>query len=357
VRCPLTRFVAPASTQLSSHDVIDAASTPSRRSLWIKNEPYPFDRPAATFEAAQARTRLKQGDGNADPALAPGDSDSDHHPPAPALALRGKAVATTLPRDAALIGSSDASQSAVSWASIFAGAVVAIATTLILVAIGSGLGFAAASPWPGSGPSGTTFAIGVGVWLIVTQWLSSALGGYITGRLRTKWTGIHTHEVMFRDTAHGLLAWAVATAVVAAVAMGATTSLAGATSSAAATAVDNATDTLLRSVHPGTDATSAAARAEITRLLNQGSDVKADDKSYLTNEVAAQTGLSPAEAQQRVDAAVTSIRESADKARKASSALSFFTALSMLIGAFIACVAAAYAGDLRDKHGDIVSRA
>lgn len=267
-------------------------------------------------------------------------------------------MATAFPRDpdAALIGSADAAQSAVSWAAVFAGAVIAIATTLILVAIGSGLGFAAASPWPGSGPSATTFAVGVGVWLIVTQWLSSALGGYITGRLRTKWTGLHTHEVTFRDTAHGLLAWAVATAIVGAVAWSATTSIASASSSAATTAVNDATDTLLRTPHATNDASSAAARAEVTRLLTRGSDLKADDKSYLTNEVAAQTGLSPAEAQQRVDAAATSIREAADKARKASSALSFFTALSMLIGAFIASVAAAYAGSLRDKHGDIVAR-
>src|SRR6202021_2174972 len=46
--------------------------------------------------------------------------------------------------------------------------------------------------------------------LIVVQWLSSALGGFVTGRLRTKWTGLHTHEVFFRDTAHGFLAWAAA---------------------------------------------------------------------------------------------------------------------------------------------------
>jgi hypothetical protein len=263
-------------------------------------------------------------------------------------------MATAPPRDAALIGAAEAAQSAVSWAAVFAGALVAISTTLIFVAIGSGLGFAAASPWPGSGPSGTTFAIGVGVWLIVTQWLSSALGGYITGRLRTKWTGIHTHEVLFRDTAHGLLAWAVATAIIGAVALSATSSVAGASMSAAAISVNDAADTLLRTAHPGTS--SAATREEIVRVLTRGSDLKADDKSYLANEVATQTGLSPAEAQQRVDAAVTSIREAADKARKASSALSFFTALSMLIGAFIASVAAAYAGGLRDKHADIVAR-
>ena len=256
-------------------------------------------------------------------------------------------MATSLNADQRPGWTEESVRSAVNWASIFAGAVVAIATTLILIAVGSGLGFAAASPWPGAGPSITSFAIGVGIWLIVTQWLSSALAGYITGRLRTKWTGIHTHEVLFRDTAHGLLAWAVATTVVGAVAFATTSSATGAASTAAATAVSNATDTALRADRPNAEA-SAAARAEIARLLTRGSELQADDKSYLASEVAAQTGVSKPEAEQRVDAAVASIHEAADKARKASSALGFFTALSMLIGAFIACCAAGYAGHLRD---------
>lgn len=266
-------------------------------------------------------------------------------------------MATTLNRDlgTASAGPIGASRSAVNWAPIFAGAVVAIATTMILLALGSGLGFAAASPWPGAGSTATSFAIGAGVWLIVTQWLSSFMGGYITGRLRTKWIGVHTHEVFFRDTAHGLLAWAVATAVVGAVALSATVSAAGAVTNAAATSVSRATDSLLRTTRPS-GGMSDAARAEITRLLGSGNDLQAGDRSYLASEVAAQTGIAPQEAQQRVDTAVASIRDAADKARKASSALGFFTALSMLIGAFIASVAAAYGGQLRDKDEDGIAR-
>jgi hypothetical protein len=227
---------------------------------------------------------------------------------------------------------------------------------MILLALGSGLGFAAASPWPGAAPAAETFAITAGVWLIVTQWLSSALGGYIAGRLRTKWTGIHTHEVTFRDTAHGLLAWAVASVIVAGVALSMTASTVGAASSAATTAASNATDTLMRSTRPGSGA-SPAARAEVLRLLGRGTALQSDDRGYLTSEVAAQTGVSQQEAQQRVDAAMTSIREAADKARKVSSALGFFTALSMLIGAFIASAAAAYAGQLRDERADLTNPA
>jgi len=266
-------------------------------------------------------------------------------------------MASTLNRDmsAAPSGAAESVRSAVNWGSALAGAAVALATTLVLVALGSGLGFAAASPWPGAGASGTTVAVGVGVWLIVTQWLSSFMGGYIAGRMRTKWTGIHTHEVMFRDTAHGLLAWAVASGIVAAVALSATAGGASAASNAAAASVNYATDTMLRSTRPNPDA-SGAVRAGMVRLLSRGKDLQADDKTYLANEVAAQTGVSPQEAQQRVDTAITSIREAADKARKASSALGFFTALSMIIGAFIACAAAAYGGQLRDEHADLVER-
>ena len=93
---------------------------------------------------------------------------------------------------------------------------MAAAASLILLALGSGLGFASISPWPGHGVSETTFNVTAAIWLIVTQWISAAFGGYIAGRLRTRWNGTHTHEIFFRDTAHGLITWAVATVLIAA---------------------------------------------------------------------------------------------------------------------------------------------
>src|SRR5581483_9048514 len=93
--------------------------------------------------------------------------------------------------------------SAVSWAAIIAGAVVAAAISLLLVALGTGLGFASVSPWSNEGASATTFSVMTAAWLVIVQWFASGLGGYLTGRLRTKWVGTHDHEVFFRDTAHG----------------------------------------------------------------------------------------------------------------------------------------------------------
>jgi hypothetical protein len=111
--------------------------------------------------------------------------------------------------------------SALSWSAVAGGTVAAIALTITLVALGSAFGLGSVSPWPGVGAKPTTFTIGAGVWLIVTQWLSAALGGYLAGRLRVRWHGLHTDEVLFRDTAHGLLTWATATVIMAIVAVAA----------------------------------------------------------------------------------------------------------------------------------------
>src|ERR1039457_1755301 len=95
---------------------------------------------------------------------------------------------------------------AVSWAAVVAGAIATAALTLVLLAFGAGMGFSAVSPWGNSGVWASTFQIATGLYLIVVAMLASTIGGYIAGRLRTKWVGVHAHEVFFRDTAHGFLA-------------------------------------------------------------------------------------------------------------------------------------------------------
>jgi hypothetical protein len=102
-------------------------------------------------------------------------------------------------------------QSAVSWAAVFAGAVAALALSFVLLGLAAGFGMRLASPWPGGHAGLADFNPILGAWMVMVQVLSSALGGYLAGRLRTKWLNVHTHEVHFRDTAHGFLVWAVAT--------------------------------------------------------------------------------------------------------------------------------------------------
>ena len=274
--------------------------------------------------------------------------------------------------DPAVIG-----RSAVSWPAIIAGAVVAVAISLVLLAIGSGFGLAVASPWSGAGATALTLSVGAAIWLIVIQWVSSAAGGYLTGRLRTRWHGVHTHEVFFRDTAHGFLAWSLATLVTAAVlssaavmsaAAGAHAMHAGAAMSGERAAPTDGVppalaydvDSLFRGAHPADAASAADARAQAAHILETGvknAAVPAQDAAYLGQLVVAQTGLAPAEAQQRVaavinreQAAVVQAKQAADKARETLATLSILTALSMLIGALIASLAAALGGQLRDEH-------
>jgi hypothetical protein len=268
-------------------------------------------------------------------------------------------------------------KSTVSWPAIIAGAFVAISASLILLSLGSGLGFASISPWADHGVSATTFAVTTAIWLIVTQWISAGLGGYIAGRLRTRWHGTHTHEVFFRDTAHGLVTWAVATVVVAALvggsvrammaggahALSAVASAGGqvGVSSPGSAMAPYGVDKLLRSsktTDSGQDASDRKVEAQhiMAHALATGSLPEAD-REYLAGVIATAAGISVADAQTRVDEwlaksveAEANAKVEVDAARKAAAEASIYTALALLIGAFIASVSAALGGRLRDEH-------
>ena len=290
------------------------------------------------------------------------------------------------------------SVSGVSWPAIAAGAVASAALALLLIAFGAGLGLSAISPWSDSGVSSTTFSVGTGIYLIIVAVMSSAIGGYLTGRLRTKWVGIHSNEVFFRDSAHGFLAWAFAT-LISATALASTTAylangaVAGITAGSAqavrsinpsqiyvdklfrpapaaataqtpaaapaATNNDQATAPApAETPNPqpaeasGNQSNSAQARAEILRLwtadFRNGDDLSADDRAYVAQVVAAQTGMNEADAQKRVDQVVTEAKAAADKARRGASHLSFWLTAALLFGAFAASLAAVEGGALRD---------
>jgi hypothetical protein len=272
----------------------------------------------------------------------------------------------------------ESSHSAVSWGAVIAGGSVSVAISFVLVTLGAGLGLAAISPFANAGASATGFGISTAIGLIVVQWLASASGGFITGRLRTKWVGVHTHEVFFRDTAHGLLTWTLATLVTIMLVVSAassvigggaraTAAIGGSLDQAASPAISQAmtgtraydVDRLFRSDRPDPTANAQNANAQATRILAEGlvnGDVPAADRSYLAQIITLRTGISQADAEQRVDSVIArekavevKARQAADTARKAASELAIFTALSMLIGAFIACVAAAYGGNVRDE--------
>lgn len=295
----------------------------------------------------------------------------DHHPSRTDLALIMMMRSQMAP-DESLVVSNETSLSAVNWTAIFAGAAAAISLSIVLTSLGTGLGLTSVSAWPNVGASATTFTITTGIGLIVIQWLSSALGGFITGRLRIKWAGLHTHEVFFRDTAHGFLAWAVATiigtiflaatasSIVSGGIRAASTVAGGAAQTATSSVSGYAVDSLFRSDRIDTSTGTQDLTAQATRILANGvknGDVPPADRTYLAQLVAAKTGLSQSDAQKRVDDTIAGVkdaeikaRQAADAARKATATFAIFMALSLLIGAFVAMAAAAYGGNVRDEY-------
>ena len=272
-------------------------------------------------------------------------------------------------------------QSAVSWGAIAAGAVGAAALALLLIAFGAGLGLSAVSPWSNSGVSVSTFKTGTGIYLVIVAVMSSAVGGYLAARLRSKWVGAHAHEVFFRDTAHGFIAWAFATLLSAS----ALSSVAGYLANGTAAGVAGTASSANRSVNPAdiyvdklfrpaTTAQPASApssppgaannlatpnganlnqsRAEVLRLwtasFQDNQDLGTADKTYVAQVVAARTGMSQADAEKRVNDVITEAKTAADNARKGAAKLSFWLTAAMLFGAFAASLAAVEGGSLRD---------
>ncbi len=252
----------------------------------------------------------------------------------------------------------------VSWPAVTAGAIVSCALTLVLLAFGVGLGLSVVSPWAGAGVSATTFKIGTGLYLIVIAMLSSSIGGYLAGRLRTRWLGVHSDEVYFRDTAHGFVAWALATVLGAVLLASPAGSLisgtaSGVTQGAAMASrrgpMDGYVDTLLRSDNPASQPAAGngnEARGELLRLFTasfrNGGELKPADRDYVAKVVAARTGLSQPDAQKRVNDVVTQAKSDLDATRKATAQLAFWLTASLLVGAFCASLAATEGGGLRD---------
>jgi hypothetical protein len=299
--------------------------------------------------------------------------------------------------------SSDTTASGVSWASIFAGAAVAASLSLILLILGVGFGFPAISPWFHSGAS-TTTAIGLAsiLWLTFSQIAASGLGGYLAGRLRIKWVTVHTDEVYFRDTAHGFLAWAIATLATAALLGAVVANVVSIGVSASTTSSSNAlglagvgeapanhpasqllpssafgntstndsvldyrVDSLFRSNQLTTDTTGdySAAWLGVSRIFAHGlraNSLPPEDRQYAAQIIAQWTGLSPADAEKRVsdvfNKAHTAMmnteqnaKQIANDARKAAAYSALWMFVALLSGAFVASLAATFGGRQRDR--------
>jgi hypothetical protein len=287
--------------------------------------------------------------------------------------------------------------SAVSWGAIGAGATATAALALILLMLGTGLGLSSVSPWAYNGVSATTFGVSTILWLTFTQLVASGMGGYLAGRLRTKWVAVHTDEVYFRDTAHGFLAWAVASLMTAALLTSVIGSIvsggiqAGGIAAAAAGGSEMAksnsdggpmgyfVDSLFRKdinlavteslparngsmLGDPQEPTAAESASEVTRIfMNTISTgpLPEEDIRYVGQMVTQRTGLTQLDAEKRVIDTYTRVqtklrdaetvaRNAADKGRKASAYAALWLFISLLIGAFVASFAATYGGQQRD---------
>ena len=272
--------------------------------------------------------------------------------------------------------------SSVSWASIFAGATIAAAMTLLLLILGFGLGFSVISPWEGEGLSMETIGVSTIVWLTITQILASGLGGYVAGRLRTRWVDIHVDESYFRDTAHGLISWAVATLIVATLvvsSVGAAITGTAKTGAAITTGAASATPVISNAISESSDYVSNALlrtetgqqmveradddiRNELSTIVVQSlqdGELNENDKQYVVSIVANYTNLNQQQAEQRVNEVIDralakaseaeqAARETMEEALSAATFASLWLFIALLIGAFMGSLMATIGGRQRD---------
>ena len=188
------------------------------------------------------------------------------------METRTASITTDYSRDTSFAATPNA-PGAVSWGAIFAGAAAAAALTLILLLLGTGLGMSAVSPWSQEGISAVTWGVTTIVWVTLTAFIASGIGGYIAGRLRTRWVATHSDEVHFRDTAHGFLAWAVATLVTATLLTSVSSMIATGAAQTGAAVVDKAVT--------GTAAAALAGGGATAAGVATNGDAKVDANSSL----------------------------------------------------------------------------
>ena len=265
-------------------------------------------------------------------------------------------------------------KSYVDWPAIFAGILLASAISVVFISFGSAIGLNFLD-FDGEGASPIWIAIAAASWFLWVQISSFMAGGYLTGRLRHRHFDATEHESDVRDGAHGLLVWAGAAVlgtIIALGGIGAAVSTAGNVIGTATNAASNAADvnvdpnayfidTLFRSNQPAAGADISAVRDEAGRIFTQAAlgdgTIAADDKTYLANVVAANTGLTPEEASARVDQVAASVEDARQKAIEAARIArntgiigAFLIATSLLISAIGAYWAAQKGGNHRDDE-------
>jgi hypothetical protein len=244
------------------------------------------------------------------------------------------------------------------WTPILAGAIVASALSFVLLSFGSAIGLSVASPSSTWRDTSSILAVLGGLWLLLTALASFGLGGYLAGRLRAPRSIATLDEVEFRDGIHGLLVWGLAIMIGALLAVAAARMVPGRadlTSPTASTAeplLAFELDRLFRSDRRPTDSASDSEyRAQAARIIMAGlghTGMAPDDRAYLIRLVAGRTGLPQPEADARVNQAIVQASDAVARARHGAVILAFMIAASLMLGAAVAWLAAAFGGQHRD---------
>jgi hypothetical protein len=246
----------------------------------------------------------------------------------------------------------ETSVSAVSWPAVFAGAFVSAAMSVTIMTLGAGVSLSSISPWPDAARSASRLTPLAVIFIILAQIVSAAIGGYLAGRLRTKWVSLHTHEVYFRDTAHGFLAWAVGLVIGMLLLAFAVTRNTMPSQSAQSHLSGYYADRLLRSARAENATNETLAHSEAALILDESLARQAlapEDRTYLTQLVSARTGLGRTDAEKRVDDTMAEVRYAADNARKSLAHSFYWLFVALLCGAFCSSYAATMGGRQRDN--------
>lgn len=246
----------------------------------------------------------------------------------------------------------------VNWTAIILGALVAAALSSILLAFGATVGLGVTSAAPTWRDSSAALWILSGIYLIIQAAISFGVGGYLAGRARLT-AATADVDVEHRDGVQGLAAWALAVVIGAIIAVslgsaainraGPTTARSNA--SAAELLLSYEIDRLFRPARRAPAQDLSQERAEAGRLLltTSGYDgISSEDRGYLIQLVAANTGLAPAESERRVDAAIANSQTALKRSRRSSVILAFSVATALLLGAVISWAAAGIGGRHRD---------
>jgi len=222
------------------------------------------------------------------------------------------------------------------WGPVIAGAVLAAGIAFVLHAFAAAIGLAVTSTAPTWRDASFALWFLSGLYLVLAALISYGAGGYVAGRVRSSWAA-SKDEIEFRDGAHGLLVWALATLIAGFLAVSvvqAATRLAAPTTGAAGPAASVGgeniiaydLDRLFRAEKRPPDVDMSYTRAEAGRILltaSSHSGVTGDDRAYLIRLVSSRTGLAPADAERRTDAAITSVRNNISRARRSGVIMAF----------------------------------